>query len=229
MKNVVKKMAMSAVLACAIFASAKSYENQTVYIDMGKVFNEYHVTLKKNVEFKQKKAEAEASAQVKVKALQEKVNVAETLARAANVEQDAQKKKTYQEAVMDSKYKIAREKEELENYIRAANDRLTKEFANLRNELIEELQKSVNDFAVQNKVEAIVDISGRTTNNLSVYVYYNKEKDVTNDFLAVINKGHEEEVKKALEEQKEATSSDADAMKKLAEEAAKAINETEAK
>ena len=59
---------------------------------------------------------------------------------------------------------------------------------------MKELTASVEKFASDKGITHLYDISGLTMNRLPVLLVYPKEQEVTDDFIAVINAGHDREL-----------------------------------
>ena len=101
----------------------------------------------------------------------------------------------------DSLYR--EKKNEIKDFVRNKDKELGKRYLDLRAELVKEISAFVKVYAKEKGFDLVLDTSGLTRNFIPVVVYFPEESDVTEDVLAELNRGHEEEVAKAKEAMKE--------------------------
>lgn len=65
---------------------------------------------------------------------------------------------------------------------------------NTRDEIVNEIKKVVELIAKTKNTELVLDTSGKTSNLISAVIYIQSNRDITEDVLKVLNKGHEAEV-----------------------------------
>lgn len=195
----------------AVVAAAHVWAGEFRYIDMNKVFGEYYQTLQKEEGVKVRQTAVQAEIQRRVNEINRISRDIESSKILLNNTTDSNQRTQCKEIVRDLQLDEAKKKAEFEDYVNIEKDKLQKESSDLRNELVKKITAELETFAkTQQNVEAIVDVSGLTANLIPVVPYYDKNKDVTGDFLKVLNKDHQAEVDAALAKRK----ADADAAAK---------------
>lgn len=94
-----------------------------------------------------------------------------------------------------TKYLLLQEKEnEMENYNKSKQSELRKQYDKQRDRLVKEISDVVQVYAQNEGYDMILDSSGNTFNGIPAFIYYKPEFEVTEAILALINKGHEQEL-----------------------------------
>lgn len=195
----------------AVVAAAHAWAGELRYIDMNKAFNEYYKTLQKDDAIKARRATVLAEAQKRMDELNRIAKDIESTKTLLNNTTDATQRTQCVDIIRDLQLDGAKKKAEYEDYANIEGGKLQKEYNDLRNDLVKEITTELEKFAkAQQNVEAIIDVSGLSANTIPVVPYYDKSKEVTGDFLKVLNKDHQAEVDAALAKRK----ADADAAAK---------------
>ena len=194
-------MAVS-LLACLGVAAADA--GKVGYVDMEKIFLGFYKTANSDAAFKKQKEVYDEHAKgmaEEIEALKRQRD--ELRERALNIAlADDVRAQARKDA--DEKDALYRErKTEIKEFVQNKDKELGKRYLDLRAELVKQISAFVQVYAKERGFDLILDTSGLTRNYIPVVVYYPEEADVTDDVLAELNRGHEEEIKKAKEAMKE--------------------------
>ncbi len=167
---------------------------------MEKAWGEFYKTCNANVIFEQKKVEFEEKMAILQQGLEAEAKELKTL------QADATNELLSADASEEAKRKFrvraelfAGKRDDFERTRRAGVQDLNRLKAETEDMLMKELTGFVEKYAADKGITHLYDISGLTMNRLPVLLVYPKEQEVTNDFIAVINAGHEKEQQEAKE------------------------------
>lgn len=103
------------------------------------------------------------------------------------------------------------QQQDLDGYMKRKKEQSKQDYFQTRARLVEEIAAAVQTIGNDESYAMILDSSGKTFNEIPVFVHYRDDLDVTKQVLAVVNKDHEDEVadeiKKREEERKAAEES----------------------
>jgi len=180
------------LIACAFIARGADV---TLYVNLQTVFEGYYKSIASNIALDDK-----ANVLDDQLALQEKE--LETLASEAK-RLDAERRNELLSAELrgasDRKFQACLERyrmkgQEFEKARSAGYRAIQAEQVSRSEELAQELIGIVNKIADEMKATHVIEVSGKTTNNVAVYLRYPKDKDITAKVLAAANAGHEKDV-----------------------------------
>ena len=189
------------LLACLGTVAAEG--RKVGFVDMEKTFLGFYKTANSDAAFKKQKDVYNDHATGMAEDIELlKRQRDELQERALNIaladEVRAQARKDAEET--DAQYR--EKKNEIKEFVRNKDKELGKRYLDLRAELVKEISAFVKVYAKAQGFDLILDTSGLTRNFIPVVVYFPEEDDVTEDVLAELNRGHEEEVAKAREAMK---------------------------
>jgi outer membrane protein len=156
--------------------------------DMNRVFNEYYKTknaeanLKEQAEIFKKYAE---NLNESFKKLQEEFK--ELRDASQNIAISEVERESKRLAAQD-KYRQLKEKEiELKNYSDEKQEQIKKKYAEVRENLLAEIKAVIDREAAKKGYTLVLDISGKTLNQIPAVISYKKELDITENILNEIN------------------------------------------
>ncbi len=193
------------VAAPAAEAAQPAIPGKLGFVDMEKLFQNYYKTLSDDASFKmQKDSFLKIAGDMKTRLEIIQKQAVEARERSTNfaLSQDAQK--AARQEWQDKAAEFDAKERELREFVREKNDVLGAKYMELRNNIARELAAFVGDHGQRNRYELLLDSSGLTRNAIPAVVYFDKSKDLTDTLLAALNKGHEEEVKKAMDNDRKA-------------------------
>jgi Skp family chaperone for outer membrane proteins len=198
---------MKKLLFITLFLSAPLLQAlDVVTIDMNKVFENYYRTLIENKKLAKEKDITESrlkEMQAQVYKLQndyqslmrESMNPVLSEGARTQKKQDAEGKATEGQAALKN--------------LKFFQQNLQKEAVGKRRtitaELTKDIQQVVDKYAVDNKVDLVLDASGKSVNGVNLVIYSKNSLSITDKILAKINKGHEDFVNKIMNEKKAET------------------------
>ena len=184
------------MLACSMLFG----QDKVAYISMEKAWGEFYKTCSANVIFEQKKAEFEEKIAILQQGLEAEAKELKAL------QADATNELLSADASEEAKRKFrvraelfAGKRDDFERSRRGGVQELNRLKAETEDMLMKELTGFVEKYAADKGITHLYDVSGLTMNRLPVLLVYPKEQDVTNDFITVINAGHEKEQQEAKE------------------------------
>jgi len=172
-------------------------EQKIAFINMERVFDEYYKTKSANVQFKARGEEID----VKRKEI---VSKAKTL-RADFDKLNAEcKDKSLNESTRDKKKEAAEEKldefKDVETKLMEFDKVYKKEIADqmrlMQQQIVGEIRGVIQTYAIENKIDIVLDNSGKTLNNVESVMYFDRRMDITDPILAIMNKNAPEAEKK---------------------------------
>ncbi|MEN9362536.1 MAG: hypothetical protein RL095_4071 [Verrucomicrobiota bacterium] len=194
-----KLLTFASAALCAL--SLQAAAAGTAVIDMEKTFRDYYKTINAEKNLKRSVQIAKDNArEMEVKFRQVNEEYAALRKDASNFLLDP--------AVIERKKKEASLKEEdLKRMQREYGEttqnvqrELGKKQEEVRQELVKEISAAVSKLAQERQFDLVLDSTGVTMNRIPTVVYNDPKLDITNDVLAVLNRGHEAEVAAALKE-----------------------------
>ena len=168
------------------------------YVNMGKFFESYYKTVNANVLFEQKKKETQDKLQLMERDL-------EQAAREAQKAEEDTKNELLAQTARDeamSRYRVRMEafitkRDEFDRANRQAMNELRQTQFMQENALGNDLQEYVKNYAKEKGYTHIIDISGQTMNRMPLFIVFPENLEITEELIAGINAGHEEELKEA--------------------------------
>ncbi|MFW5803102.1 MAG: OmpH family outer membrane protein [Verrucomicrobiota bacterium] len=191
-------IALSAFVATA--ACAQDFDMATV--DMERVFDTYYKTTRADKTLKEQEKAYEEHAKTLAKEIdaarrkreemQEKaLNVALSQTVRQNCRKEAKKhEETYQE-----------KRGELRKFMETKRGELQKEYMEKRKSIVKEITDFIESHAQERGFDFVFDASGFTSNMIPVVIYASPDTDITESIMAELNRGHEDELKAAEEDE----------------------------
>lgn len=173
-------------------------QDKVAYISMEKAWAEFYKTCNANVIFEQKKQEFEEKVAILQQGLEGEAKELKALQADANNEllstdaSEEAKRKFRVHAEL-----FAGKRDDFERTRRSGIQDLNRLKAETEEMLLKELKGFVEKFASDKGITHLYDVSGLTMNRMPVLLVYPKEQEITEDFIAVINAGHESELNDA--------------------------------
>jgi Skp family chaperone for outer membrane proteins len=165
------------------------------FVNMVRLFDEYHKTIEKSAVFQQQKAIVDEEASRKYRDLQQnEMGRRNMIASATSLSLTDDDRQAMLAKVRDLEADFVRKREVLQQFANQKTQELKAAFATYRNQVVAELQVSLKEYAKNNQIDMILDVSGFSGNNVPVVMFHDATKDVTDALLTDLNKGHEDEV-----------------------------------
>lgn len=195
------------VLATALtvlFIGAAHGQQKIVTIKMDKVFDGYYKTFEAEAALEQAGKVSEETAKGLAKSVSEARDRRDKMQDRAN---DFALSKADREKAAAEAQKCEREyrekREELRRFMEKKQKEMQQEYLAKRKSVVEEITEQVRAHAEKGGIDMVVDVSGLTSNMIPVIVYSSGGADITDDILAVLNRGHEKEVEEHLKRKAE--------------------------
>jgi Skp family chaperone for outer membrane proteins len=191
-----KMHAIKVLSGMMLVSGAAAMASEIGYIDMNKVASEYHLAISKSDALTATREKMINEINARAKDLQATKIKAATMEQAAKEAKEANDRQTFVEGARENQLKALRQEAELKEYVNAQDADFKAQFGKVRTAVLDDVDAKLAVFAKEKKLDAIADVSGRA------FPYYDKDKNVTDEFLKKINVGHEAEVTKAIEKRK---------------------------
>lgn len=187
MNSLIKWQIILAVILIA--GGVMAAEQKIAFINMEKVFDEFHKTKSANVQFKARGEEID----VKRKEIVSKAKALKADFDKLNAEY---KDKSFNENTRDKKKEAAEQKldelKDVEARLMEFDKIYKKEIADqmrrMQQQIVSEIRGVIQTYAVENKIDIVLDNSGKTLNNVESVMYFDKRMDITEPILAIMNK-----------------------------------------
>ena len=190
-KNVWLKTGLLMLLVLAVNAPQSfALNDQVVFIDLDRVFNEFYKTKIADAQLKEKADEFNGERKKlvgKFEVMQEEFT---------GLRDDAQST-AYSEEVRTEKRNSAEERlielRDHESKIRRFDETRKKQLkdqgARMRKRLVDEIGEAVETYARNQGFSAVIDSSGQSLNGLAMILYSDPKSDITDDVVDLLNKG----------------------------------------
>ena len=172
-------------------------EQKIAFINMERVFDEYYKTKSANVQFKAsgeeidgKRKEIVAKART-LKADFDKLNL-EYKDKSLN-DSTREKKKEAAEEKLDE---IKDVEKTLMEFDKVHKKEISDQMRLMQQQIVGEIRGVIQTYAIENKIDIVLDNSGKTLNNVESVMYFDKRMDITDPILAIMNKNAPETEKK---------------------------------
>jgi len=183
--------------AILIAGGVMAAEQKIAFINMEKVFDEYYKTKSANVQFKARGEEID----IKRKEIVSKAKAIKVEFDKLNAEL---KDKSLNENTRDKKREAAEEKlaelketeEKLMEFDKAAKKEIADQMRQMQQQIVGEIRGVIQSYAIENKIDIVLDHSGKTLNNVECVMYFDRRTDITDPILAIMNKNAPETEKK---------------------------------
>ena len=178
------------VAAALVSFSAQAAEQKFAFIDLDRTFEEYYKTkladaqLKEQAdEFKQERAKILAD----YKAAQQAFEDARDAAQNTALNEDVRDRRRSE---ADEKLSQVKEFEgKIRRFDESRQKQLDDQSRRMRKKLVGEIQVELSKYAQAQGYTAVVDHSGDSMNGVPTIVYFDATLDITDPFLAILNKG----------------------------------------
>lgn len=184
------------IIAFTIFFSAFSNfaeEQKSAVVDMEKIFKGYYKTKINSAKFQKQAATfkdyADKLAESQLKLEEEFRSLRDASQNIAFSENERESKRL---AARDKYRQLQSKQAELQQYDREKSTQLKEQYDNMRQDLLNEIRKSIAKYAKEQNYSLVLDSSGKSMNDIPLVIYYQTEMDITDIILERINKGAEQ-------------------------------------
>lgn len=184
-------VAVLALLLLAGTAAAQQLNIRTV--NMEKIFDSYYKTYKAKAELRREEEAFNAYRDQEIaelKQLQEQLRGIVEGMEALN-EEGREKAQAEGQALQR---RLMHKDKALREYVQQEQKRVSGAFSAKRDAIVQEIIALVDGVAKENNLDMVIDISGRTTNNIPPLVYTRPEWEITDQIIEMLNAGHEHEI-----------------------------------
>lgn len=187
------------LIAAALLATAwsASAEQKIAFINMERVFDEYHKTKTANIQFKARGEEIDAKRKdlvAKAKALKAELDKLIAESRDKSLNDNAREKKR---DIAEEKQNELKEAEgNLIEFDKTFKKEIADQMRQMQLQIVGEIRGVIQTYAAENKIDIVFDCSGKTLNNVESVMYFDKNTDITEPILAIMNKNAPETEKK---------------------------------
>ena len=192
-KMLFKGMVVAALLGLSS-ATSRAEGESIAFIDLDRVFNEYHKTKVADTQLKDQADEFKQEHQKMVddlKALQDEFTALRDEAQNTALSEDAQNDKRM---AAEEKLVEVREKESnIRSFDESRQKQLDEQSRRMRKHIVEEIQVVIKKYAEGQNFTAVVDSSGDSLNGVPVILYTQPKLDITDEIVDQINKDQSSE------------------------------------
>jgi outer membrane protein len=185
--NSIKLATIAAFLAA--FTIGANAQQKIAFIDMERVFDDYHKTKTANAQFKKRGEEIDLRRKELIdKAKDVKTNfdklVAESRDKSLN---DKAREKKKEEA--ESKLEELKDAEtKVMDFDKLYKKEIADQMRQMQQQIVAEIRGVIQTYSVENKIDIVLDSSGKTLNNVEAVMYFDKRTDITEPIMAIMNK-----------------------------------------
>lgn len=178
------------IAALLLAAPALRAGDQMVFVNLDRVFEEYHKTEMANKQLKAQADEFTAERSGKIKEFEE-LQSAFDAARddSQNPALSADVREAKREEAEEKLIEIRRKEKEIRKYEESRKKQLMDTERRVRNRIVEEIRDTIKTYAIEQGYAAVIDSSGQSLNAVESVVYYDSRLEITDQILEILNKG----------------------------------------
>jgi len=195
MNSILKwQIILTAILTAGSITAA---EQKISFINMEKVFDEYYKTKTANVQFKARGKEIDVKRKEILsiaKSLKAEFDKLNTEYKDKSLNENAREKK--KEAAEDKFIEFKEAEKNLMEFDKVAKKEIANQMRQMQQKIVGEISGVIQTYAVENKIDIVLDNSGKTLNNVECVMYFDRRNDITDPILAIMNKNAPESEKK---------------------------------
>lgn len=188
MKNSVKLILATFVLALVLGATTASAQARIATVDLKKLFDNYWKTKQADAALKERGAELEKEFKGMMEEYTKIKDEYKTLAAAASDQamSDSEREKKKKQAE-EKLIGIKDQEEALQKFQAQARSTVDEQRRRMRDNILGEVRKAVDGKAKVAGYTLVIDVAAETINNTPVVLFSNGENDITDAVLAQIN------------------------------------------
>ena len=183
----------AAVLFCAAALVGRAADQQMVFINLDRAFNEFHKTKLADAQLKE---QAEEFNEERRKLIADFEKLQEDFNALRDAAQDTALSETVKSTKRDEAEDKLVELREFENRIRrfdeARRKQLDDQSRRMRKRIVDEILQTAQNYARVQGYQAVIDSSAQSMNGVEVVVYLDSRLDITDQVLDQLNKGQVE-------------------------------------
>ena len=195
MNSILKwQIILTAILTAGSITAA---EQKISFINMEKVFDEYYKTKTANVQFKARGKEIDVKRKEILsiaKSLKAEFDKLNTEYKDKSLNENAREKK--KEAAENKFIEFKEAEKNLMEFDKVAKKEIANQMRQMQQKIVGEISGVIQTYAVENKIDIVLDNSGKTLNNVECVMYFDRRNDITDPILAIMNKNAPESEKK---------------------------------
>ena len=195
MNSILKwQIILAAILTAGGITAA---EQKIAFINMEKVFDEYYKTKTANVQFKARGEEIDVKRKEivsKAKSLKAEFDKLNAEYKDKSLNESTREKK--REAAEDKLNELKETEEKLMDFDKVAKKEIADQMRQMQQQIVGEIRGVIQTHAIENKIDIVLDNSGKTLNNVECVMYFDRRTDITEPILAIMNKNAPETEKK---------------------------------
>lgn len=180
------------ITALAAITTITSYATEFAFVNMEKVFGSYHATANADEALKIQQELIKEYLESEKIVVEKKLNDYMTLTEQAKSPalSDAVKKEKL-EQMRALRKELEDKKQSVQEYQERKMQEVKEQYESKRAAIIKEISDYIAKWAPRKNIDALLDVSGKTLNGISSVIYYNPEKDVTDELIKSLNAGFE--------------------------------------
>ena len=186
-----KKYLITALAAAVMMAApALRAADQMVFVNLNRVFEEYHKTEMANKQLKAQADEFSAERSGKIKEFEE-LQAAFDAARddSQNPALSAEARDAKRDEAEEKLIEIRRKEKEIRKYEETRKKQLMDTERRVRNRIVGEIRDAIKAYAIEQAYSAVIDSSGQSLNAVESIVYHDARLEITDKIREILNKG----------------------------------------
>ena len=182
------------LISLVAFTAASQAQN-TATIDMDQTFLKYYKTIHAEKRLKQQvKLIEDRAVQMEKKHKTTIAAYEKLVAESASVllSEDTRKKKKEDAEAKGAEIRML--EKTMRSFNKDAKGQLSQQHNQSRGLILDEIKKVIEMVAKNKNYDMVLDTSGKTSNLIPTIIFTNGKNDLTDEVIAILNKGHEKEV-----------------------------------
>lgn len=191
---VTKPLVKSVLIGLCLMVGTAAFAQPTIrYVDMARVFEGYHKTVRSEAELKRQEEIYQEHAQELVQEVERLRDQRDALQeQALNVALSDEARQMRRNQAREVEQLHNEKQRELRHFMNEKQQELRGRYIELRNALSDELLEAVRAYAGTNNIDVVLDVSGMSNNMLPVILHYPEGQEITDAILEQVNQGHED-------------------------------------
>ncbi len=164
------------------------------FVDMERVFAEYYKTKRADTRLKQQAEEFNTERKdliAVLRELEESFNSARQEAQDQTLSEEARDRKRSE--AEDNLVKLREKENDIRSFEESRRKQLEEQGKRMRTRIVDEISRVLAKFAQDRDLFSVIDSSGPSMNQVPVFLYTEAKADITDEVLAILNKGRAED------------------------------------
>ena len=188
------QFAVLTILALMLCHAAVAQDQRVVFLDLDRVFNDYHKTKLADQQLKDQAEEFNDERKQLVEEYEELEETFNTVrAEAQNMALSEEVRNEKRDEAEERLIELRKKERNVRRFEENRRKQLEEQQRRMRKRIVKEIREVIETYARENSYSAVLDLSGQSLNGVETVIYADLKMDITDDIIEHLNKGQKVE------------------------------------